>query len=170
MRSNKRFTNTVFTKRVDHEEGHKSALHPTEPAICTQCHAVYAGERWTAASNTDVPEPRKRTEVRETLCPACIQIKSGEPSGFVFIDGKFVPDHMVEIQNLLRNENEKTAEVNPLARIMEIKSAGDQLVVTTTTEHLAQQLGRSLGHAFGGDVRYDFSHENKLARVHWHRD
>jgi hypothetical protein len=44
------------------------------------------------------------------------------------------------------------------------------LTVTTTTEHLAQRLGGMLEKAFGGEVRYDFSHENKLARVSWHRD
>ena len=95
---------------------------------------------------------------------------SGVPSDRTFIDGRFVSEHADEIKNLLKNENEKTAKVNPLARIMEIRPEADRLVVTTTTEHLAQQLGRSLGKAFGGDVRYDFSHENKLARVHWHRD
>ena len=45
-----------------------------------------------------------------------------------------------------------------------------RLVITTTTEHLAQRLGHALEKAFGGEVRYDFSHENKLARVYWQRD
>ena len=30
-----------------------------------------------------------------------------------------------------------------------------------------ERIGRAVGRAFDGDVRYDFSHENKLARVHW---
>jgi Pyridoxamine 5'-phosphate oxidase len=33
----------------------------------------------------------------------------------------------------------------------------DQMTVTTTTEHQAKQLGRSLKKAYDGDVRYDFS-------------
>jgi hypothetical protein len=31
-------------------------------------------------------------------------------------------------------------------------------------------LGDALEKAFGGDTHYDFSHENKLARVNWQRD
>jgi hypothetical protein len=45
----------------------------------------------------------------------------------------------------------------------------NQLVVKTTTEHLAQRLGHALEKAFDGDVCYDFSHENKFARVYWER-
>jgi hypothetical protein len=40
----------------------------------------------------------------------------------------------------------------------------------TTTEHSAERLGHALEKAFKGKVRYDFSHENKLAHVYWRRD
>jgi len=70
----------------------------------------------------------------------------------------------------LRNEAERGAQDNPLARIMAWESAEDELVISTTTEHLAQRLGHALEKAFDGLVRYDFSHENKLARVYWERD
>jgi len=35
---------------------------------------------------------------------------------------------------------------------------------------LAQRLGHALEKAFGGSADYDFSHENKLARVNWQRN
>jgi len=71
----------------------------------------------------------------------------------------------------LHNEAERAAEDNPLARIMESKpETTDQLTITTTTEHLAQRLGHALEKAYDGKVRYDFSHENKLAHVYWQRD
>ena len=51
------------------------------------------------------------------------------------------------------------------------KDDGDgKLTLSTTTEHLAQRLGRALEKAYDGKVEYDFSHENKLARVTWQRD
>jgi hypothetical protein len=54
---------------------------------------------------------------------------------------------------------------------MELKPGdGHKLTVSTTTEHLAQRLGQALEKAFDGSVHYDFSHENKLARVTWRRD
>jgi len=53
---------------------------------------------------------------------------------------------------------------------MSLAQVDHRLMVTTTTEHLAKHFGRALKRAYTGDVRYDFSHENKLARVYWHRD
>lgn len=170
MRSNKKYTNTTFTKRVDHEAGHASRKHKKEPLICEECDAFYMKGHWSLDETVLLNNGLKKSEIERTLCPACIQIKSGEPSGFVFIDGNFFVEHKDEIENLLENENEKAAVTNPLARIMEWKRGRKKLVVTTTNEHLAKHLGRSLNKAYGGDVRYDFSHENKLARVYWHRD
>lgn len=53
---------------------------------------------------------------------------------------------------------------------MQWKDAKNRLTITTTTEHLAKHLGHALKRAYAGDVRYDFSHENKPARVYWHRE
>ena len=106
-----------------------------------------------------------------TVCPACKQSRVGEPRGFVFLDGAFFVEHQKEIKQLLRNEAERAAEDNPLARILDWKEGEKhQLTVTTTTEHLAQRLGHALEKAFDGSVHYDFSHENKLTRVSWHRE
>jgi len=106
-----------------------------------------------------------------TICPSCKQKTTGEPRGFVFLDGAFFTTHQDEIENLLRNEAARAAEDNVLARILEWRRGnGHKLSVTTTTEHLAQRLGHALEKAFDGDVNYDFSHENKLTRVSWQRD
>lgn len=169
MGSAKKYTNRNFTKRVDHEAGHKAPNPAREPAVCKDCGAVYLRGHWTLNNNVLASEDRRRPAPLETVCPACVQIAHGEPAGFVYLDGEFYESHRTEIENLLRNENDRAMEVNPLARIIEWHEADHRLTVTTTTEHLAQQLGHSLQQAFDGHVRYDFSHENKLARVYWHR-
>src|SRR4029079_4761413 len=73
MRSNKQFTNTTFTKRVDHEAGrHRPTRSMKEPAVCKVCGAVYADRRWTAAngpSGTEKHEPWRPSQM--TVCPAC---------------------------------------------------------------------------------------------------
>jgi hypothetical protein len=132
---------------------------------------VYANRRWTAASSTSTKSRDDLRQAQITLCPACKQQRTGEPRGFVFLDGDFFSSHGEEIEQLLRNEAKRAAEDNPLARAMEFKRGeGHKLTVSTTTEHLAQRLGHAVEKAFGGSVHYDFSHENKLARVNWRRD
>ena len=173
MRSNKRFTNTTFTKRVDHEAGrHRTKRAAKEPAVCASCGAVYAGRRWTSFNaDRGAREPKHWRPAKVTTCPACIQTLGGAPSGYVLVEGAFVAAHRDEIKKLLRNEAERAAADNPLARIMVWKENGDEkLTLSTTTEHLAQRLGHALEKAFDGTVNYDFSHENKLARVTWRRD
>lgn len=173
MRSHKRYTNATFTKRVDHEGGrHHTARAPREPAVCESCGAVYANRRWiTADSDRGTHEPEHWRPAIMTKCPACKQKQSGCPGGYVHVEGTFVITHRDEIEQLLRNEAERASEDNPLGCIMDWKEDGDaKLTLTTTTEHLAQRLGHALEKAYGGTVDYDFSHENKLARVKWSRN
>ena len=173
MRSNKRYTNTTFTKRVDHEAGrHHTKRALKEPAVCASCGSVYANRRWTVPdAEPDKDEPKPWHPARITACPACVQTHGGAPGGYVYLEGAFLVAHRDDIKRLLRNEAERAAEDNPLARIMLWKADGDgKLTLLTTTEHLAQRLGHALEKAYDGKVVYDFSHENKLARVTWKRD
>jgi hypothetical protein len=172
MRSNKPYTNATFTKRVDHEAGrHRPTRALAEPVICEQCGAIYSKRRWSISHSESMPASFKNPSLSHLiLCPGCAQKNSGEPRGFLFLDGTFLGGHYKQIERLLRNEAERAAEDNPLACIMEWKRGGvHDLTVTTTTEHLAQRLGNTLEKAFGGSITYDFSHENKLARVNWRR-
>ncbi len=169
----RKYSNATFTKRVDHEGGrHRPSRAISEPAVCKECGAVYANRRWTAASSTSTKSQHEHLGPAQImLCPACKQQRTGEPRGFVFLDGDFFSSHREEIEQLLRNEAKRAAEVNPLARAMKFKRGeGHKLTVSTTTEHLAQRLGHAVEKAFGGSVHYNFSHENKLARVNWRRD
>ena len=169
----KKYSNATFTKRVDHEGGrHRPSRAISEPTVCKECGAVYASRRWTGARSTSTKSPHEHFRPAQiTLCPACKQQRTGEPRGFVFLDGDFFNSHGEEIEQLLRNEAKRAAADNPLACAMEFKrGAGHKLTVSTTTEHLAQRLGHAVEKAFGGSVYYDFSHENKLARVSWRRD
>lgn len=172
MKSKKQFTNTTFTKRVDHEAGrHRPPRARSEPAICGRCGASYANRRWTLGSKNSGGERHKHWRPAEKIiCPACQQASSGEPRGFVYLDGEFFIAHEEEIRRLLVNEADRAAEDNPFSRILQWElGQGHKLTVSTTTEHLAQRLGHALNKAYGGSVKYDFSHENKLARVTWVR-
>jgi hypothetical protein len=173
MSGKRKYTNATFTKRVDHEAGrHRPSRASREPTVCEACGAVYVQQRWTAADSGSVDNELKHWRpARMTRCPACKQQRTGEARGFIFLDGAFFVAHQEEIERLLQNEAQRASEDNPLGRIMNWKR-GDRhkLTVTTTTEHLAQRLGHALEKAYGGNIHYDFSHENKLARVNWQRE
>jgi hypothetical protein len=176
MRSPKRYTNQTFTKRVDHDAGsHRQARRHAEPAVCERCGNVYADRRWSRpepagpAATGSEKHPHFRPP-KMVLCPACKQEQEGIPKGFLTLSGAFYRKHADEILRLLRNEAERAAEDNPLARIMGIKREGDKTQVTTTTNHLVQRLGHAIDKAYGGEITYDFSHENQLTRVYWKRE
>ena len=172
VKSSKRYSNVGITKRVDHEAGrHHSPRAAAEPAVCGSCGAVYAGRRWMSAGKAqESPKHKNFRPSKITTCPACKLIKSAAPAGFLHLKGQFLAEHRAEIERLLKAEARRASDDNPLGKIMDWKQDGEELIVTTTTEHLAKRLGRALEKACSGEVRYDFSHENKLARVYWQRD
>lgn len=171
MRSNKRYTNVTFTKRVDHEAGRKHPPRaPAEPRTCERCGAVYKNRRWVngraVLKQAAGPEPTRGRE----LCPACRRIVAGAPGGYLRLEGAFLEAHLDEINTLLENEQARAAEDNPTARVISWRTLpGPRVELTTTTPHLAQRLGHAVEEAYGGTVDYDFSHENILARVSWSR-
>ena len=173
MRTNKRYTNTTFTHRPDAHDDLRAQEAPPEPIVCAGCGAVYVRKHWSrslsararAAAQADQP-------IAVRICAGCQRRRAGVPHGFVHVDGDFVRTHRADIMNLLRNEAARAAEDNPLAQILEWgdeRGHRNDVLVTTTTEHLAVRLGRALEKAFDGRVLYGFSHENKLAHVWWHR-
>lgn len=173
MRSTKPYTNATFTHRVDHDGGrHHTARSQAEPAICEVCNAIYKHRHWHfAGTEKEKDLPHSWKDVHRTVCPACRQEATGEPRGFVYVSGAFLATHHDDIVHLLFNEAERAADNNPLSRILVLEEADkDWLMVSTTNEHLAQRLGHALNKAYQGEVHYGFSHENKLARVSWHRD
>jgi len=174
MRSGKRYSNVTFSKRVDHDKGeHRTRRAPVEPARCAVCGAVYSERRWRAAGATKTAADKHKHWHPPALvvCPGCKKKQEGPPAGFVYVSGDFLTSHQEEIKRLLETEAGRAVVDNPLAQIMggETDESG-RFVVTTTTEHLAKRLGQALEKAYGGEIRYDFSHENKLARVYWRRD
>jgi len=140
-----------------------------EPMVCVGCGATYSHRRWTRKAEVKRDDYEPKQTAQGTLCLACKQACDGVPGGFVYLSGEFLGNHHDEIERPLRKEAERNAQDNPLARIMGWEDTDNQLIVKTTTEHLAQRLGHALEKAFDGDVRYDFSHENKFARVYWER-
>ena len=173
MKSSKRYSNATFTKRVDHEAGrHRPGRSSPEPLVCEGCGCMFVHRRWIAAAAASTEMASKHLgPAQATTCPACVKKREGLPEGYVYLEGSFAAAHRDEIERLIANEAERAARRNPLARVIEWGTDENGLPrLSTTTTFLARRLGRALEKAFGGTVRYVFSHENRLVRTWWEKN
>lgn len=137
-------------------------------AVCHECHAVHQNGCWRLEERL-YREAIKAAKVHFVVCPACQKQRDRQPGGIVTLTSDFIPLHREEILNLIRNEDLRARQNNPLERVMEIQEDGEQMLVTTTNEKLAQRLGRALCRAYGGQVEYHWAADSKQARVRWVR-
>lgn len=136
-----------------------------EPTVCPRCGLVYRHRRWQS-----IPDFDTERAVQRRKCPACRKEEDHYVMGIVQISGNFFRSRRDEMVSMMRNEEQKTSIHNPLDRIMNIIEDESGIRVETTSESLAVHLGRTLYRAYGGDVEYQFSDEQKLVRVFWHRE
>ncbi len=163
MRAAKRY-NTQYKKKVDIDrDTYLPRLSPKEVIQCTGCGAFYHRRHWMLAMPAGFNPP---AHVHPIYCPACRKIKERYPSGELSLKG-MDPAERQEILRILRNEEEQARNKNPLERIMNVAQKNSDWKVETTTEKLAQRLGRSVRKARGGKLVYKWSHNNKFLRVVW---
>lgn len=141
---------------------------PHDRAICARCGAVYHDKRWKLLEKAPVA-PAKTKAVR-VVCPACQKIRDAFAAGYVTIQGGFLKNHRDDILRLIKNKEAHAVRYNPLDRIMAIRQKTGVIDVTTTTEKLAQLIGRMIKKAFAGKVVYKWSSDVKLARIIWTRE
>ena len=125
-----------------------------EAAVCGQCHALYQGKRWFFDDkhfNRLFGTPK----MREATCPACRKIEDHYPEGILTLSGEFLTQHKAEIVQLLDKEASRVSSRSVLDRVIQMAEEGkDKLVVETTTERLAQRLGRAVHRAYKGDLLF----------------
>ena len=178
MRKTKRYTAQSLKKKEHVGDPYASHTPQTGFAICPECQSVYHRKRWAlpqATQESIVPKtPRAAKSSGKPLmmpelflCPACQKIRDGYAAGFLSIDWENWLSHKAEIMGLIHNEEKRASQVNPLERIMVIRSRSGGVDLETTTERMAQRIGRDLARAFKGKVQYKWSHKDKLARVQW---
>jgi hypothetical protein len=163
MRAKKRY-NTSYKKTHIEQDMYLPRREPKGIQQCSGCGAFHYRRHWSMLPPSAlIPEKAERV-----LCPACRKIKDSYPAGELTLTG-LAPGDRPEIARILRNEEVRAREKNPLERIMSMKTATGGWRVATTTEKLAQRLGRAVRKARGGKLEYKWSHNNKFVRVIWHK-
>jgi len=142
--------------------------HYPDDTVCARCGAVYQNQHWTL-------DDKKRDTLlaagspNEVTCPGCKKIAERNPGGIVTLRGDYWPVHREEILNLIKNEELRGMQTNPLERIMDIREEADCLIIETTNEKLAQRIGRHVDKAHSGALEFKWSGGNHLVRVEWER-
>jgi NMD protein affecting ribosome stability and mRNA decay len=140
-----------------------------EPTVCPTCKLVYHHKRWFW--NDEMLKELEEQGANHQKCPACRKIEDKYPMGILHMSGTFLSEHKDDILRMLKNEEKRAMEKNPLERIMSIEEDDEGLIsVQTTSESLVLRMGRILHRAYSGDVEYKFSDTEKLVRVEWTRD
>jgi hypothetical protein len=159
---------TSYKKKIDvHRDSFVPSRTPKGTLRCAGCGAFFYRRRWTLK-----PPPAGEAmslAAPAAYCPACNKIKQHSASGELHLIGMGESERG-EVVRILRNEEARAQEKNPLERIMSLRSETGNWRVETTTEKLAQRLGRSVRKARGGQVAYKWSHNNKFVRVTWRRN
>ena len=109
-------------------------------------------------------------KVKEVTCPTCRKVKDRYSEGILTLGGDFFKEHRDEVVNLLKKEAERVGKRSVPDRIITMtEETKDRLVVETTTEKLAQHLGRALHKAYKGELHFKWGEMDKLVRVYWSR-
>ena len=140
-----------------------------ELAVCTTCKAIYRNKSWFYDEELYRENFQKETTHRVT-CPGCQKVQDHYYEGVLTLEGKFLAQHHDDIMALLHRQAEQVARKNPLERVIQIVPEGDdRLIVETTTDRLAQRLGKAVYRAYKGNLDFRWSHMNKFVRVYWSR-
>ena len=166
MRSAPKKYNTLYKKGHVERDMYLPRLEPKGVMQCRGCGAFHYRRRWSL-----IPPAGFSSSVHDhpLFCPACRKIKDRFPGGEVTLHGVETANR-AEIGRILRNEESRAREKNPLERIMRMEATNGAWRIETTTEKLAQRLGRAVRKARGGKVTYKWLHNSKFVRVIWQND
>jgi hypothetical protein len=128
-----------------------------DPAVCTQCHAVYSCGRWTWGTLEDA---------RPVLCPACERVRNRDPV------------HVIRVVGLQGNagasllstaERVEAAEIatHPLERLIVGQSPPTEVAMGTTGAHLARRLLAALLRTFKNQLEVARADEMET-NFRWH--
>jgi NMD protein affecting ribosome stability and mRNA decay len=143
------------------KDSYKAKGKLSEPAVCTDCGAVFQAGRWQWLA--------KPEDAHQTICPACHRVRDHFPAGYITLAGDFFNEHEQEILQLMHNRETQEKAQHPLQRIMAIEKTKEGTLVTTTDIHLARGIGEALHHAYQGELELHYNKDENLLRVGWSR-
>lgn len=136
--------------------------------ICPRCHAISDIKRWYFDERR-YHQLKLQPAVGVTTCPGCERVDRKLYEGEVHLRGPLVARNKRQALGMVRNQEQKAMQENPIARLAAVQDHGDEIAVITTTAFLAERIGKEFKKAFDGHLRISRLPREKFSRVYWER-
>ena len=137
--------------------------------MCADCQALSREKRWYY----DKDETKKLLKTPElidnTLCPGCAGIRSKLIGGFMELKGEWDKQQKQDLLNLIRRVADSSQKRNPAHRLIRLEDRKDMVYVETTTNRLAENIGREIHKAFHGELTMQWPKMDLVVRVFYER-
>ncbi len=137
-----------------------------DPTLCPKCGIIFHEKRWQNAPELIKEFQEKGKEIHKKECPACRKIRDKYPLGIVEIRGNFIREKNKEIHSRIKHIAAEEFIHNPLERIISVDNSDERIIIETTTEHLAEKIGKKIAKTFHKSIKISFSDSEKLVRVY----
>lgn len=137
---------------------------------CPRCHAVSVEKRWFLDEKKYHEFVHHDPSAIAVLDPGCERIEKGIIEGEVTLHGSFLVNHKEEILNRINNEEKEDRENNPISRLASVEDRGEEIYILTTTQFLAERIGKEIKKAYDGELEVQSLPREKFSRVRWSRN
>ena len=111
--------------------------------VCNGCGAAYFEKRWVHGLEELKNKEGKDTPVSFALCPACTMIKNKQYEGRITV--RNLPEkHVKDLDDVVRGFSRRATERDPMDRLIAIAKNGDNWVITTTENEMANKLAHHI--------------------------
>jgi len=139
------------------------------PAICSRCHSYLETDHWRYDEKRYL-QLKGQSDVHVTLCPGCVRVEKRLYEGEVMVHHDWSAVDKQEVLNLIHHEEARARATNPTARIALMEDRGDDLYILTTTQFLAERIGKELHKAYRGTLKLMPLPRERFTRVRWARE
>jgi hypothetical protein len=137
--------------------------------ICAGCGAVRERGHWNRAGEARARLLKHRRPADIGICPRCRRLRA-LPRGYLHIDGAYARRHRRQIEKHIRLAASIAEREGSAGSLLScVDEGGTELLVTTSTAHLAASLGHSLEQQYDGEIHYGVSPGTPLTHVFWRR-
>lgn len=141
---------------------------PEGVLICPRCHAISTHKRWFL-NEPLYDQLREEPSTRLVLCPGCRRIERQEYEGEVHLRGPWLRRLRPQAMHLIANVEQQARQANPISRVASVENCADEILIFTTTNTLAERIGRAFHSAFKGQLRFQRLPGQHYSRICWSR-